>query len=38
MLRKELRRFKEITHIKKIEQYTQTVEEPSIASSAIVSE
>lgn len=38
MLRKELRRFKEITNVKKSDQHTQTVvEEQSIVSSAIVS-
>jgi len=37
MLRKELRRFKEITNIKKSDQYTQTAEEQSVVTSTIVS-
>lgn len=37
MLRKELRRFKEITNVRKAEQSTQTNEEQSVVSSAMVS-
>lgn len=37
MLRKEVRRLKEITNIKKFDQCTQTVEELSVVSSAMVS-
>lgn len=37
MLRKELRRFREMANVRKADQGTQTTEEQSIVSSAIVS-
>lgn len=37
MLRKECRRLKDVAYIKKAEQSTQTVEEQSVVSCAIVS-
>lgn len=37
MLRKEVRHFKEITNLRKSDQCTQTVEEQSVVSSAMVS-
>lgn len=36
MLRKELRRFKEIMNTRKADQCTQTVEEQSVVSGAMV--
>jgi hypothetical protein len=37
MLRKEVHRLKEITNVRKLDQYTQTVEEQSVVSSAMAS-
>lgn len=37
MLRKELRRLKDIASVRKVEQCTQTIEEQSVVSSAMVS-
>lgn len=37
MLRRELRRLKEITNVSRANQCTQTVEEQSLVNSAIVS-
>jgi len=36
MLRRELRRLKEITNVTRVDQFTQTAEEQSLVSSAIV--
>uniref|UniRef100_A0A2S2QFF0 Centromere-associated protein E n=1 Tax=Sipha flava TaxID=143950 RepID=A0A2S2QFF0_9HEMI len=36
MLRKEVHRLKEITNVRKLDQYTQTVEEQSVVSSAMI--
>lgn len=36
MLRRELRRLKDMTNINKVDQYTQTVEEQSIVNNAMV--
>lgn len=37
MLRREIRRLKEITNVIRVDQCTQTIEEQSLVSSAIVS-
>lgn len=36
MLRKELRRFKDVASVRKVEQCTQTIEEQSVVGSAMV--
>ncbi|KAL4141540.1 hypothetical protein QTP88_004165 [Uroleucon formosanum] len=38
MLRRELRRLKEITNVSRVDQFTQTAEEQSLVSSAIVAD